>query len=96
MVVRVEVEGIEEWGTMDTAARSIWVDEAWFRSVGGVTTQDEDGAEGADGRALDVAGKGELSFSLWGCKFTETVRVMRKLPATILIGLRFWRQYALK
>lgn len=94
-MVRLRIQGREHWGIMDTAARSIWVDETWFKYIGGSIIDDEAGAGAADGSNLDVAEKGELSLSSWGCIFKEVVSVMRKLPATVLIGIRFWRQYAL-
>lgn len=53
-------------------------------------------AEATDGSTLDVTEKGDQDFSLWGCTFSEVVRVIRENPATILIGHRFWRQYLLK
>lgn len=89
-MVRLIVKGRENWGIMDTAARYIWVYELWFKAIGGSIVDDEAGADADNGSYLEVTGKGELSFSLWGCPFKEEVRVMRKLSSNILIGIRFW------
>jgi hypothetical protein len=44
----------------------------------------------ADGGKLRVAGSGTLDFCLWGRLFPEqAVRVMKQLPAIMLIGRQF-------
>lgn len=48
-MVRLTINGIVNWGMIDTAAKSICVDEAWFTSIGGSIMDDEGGAEAADG-----------------------------------------------
>lgn len=52
------------------------------------------GATGADGSALRVRGKGELSFVFWGRLFKNIpMRVMSGLTSPFLMGLKFLRAY---
>ncbi len=95
IAVQIEVFNEVVWVPIDTAARSVWVDKTWFVNHGGVMDADGGTAAGADGSSLDVAGKGEIEFRLWGSTFTEPVRVMSTLPDTVLIGRDFWRKHAL-
>eukprot|EP00171_Calliarthron_tuberculosum_P002217 IDg2217t1 len=67
-------------------------DKSWYLKNGGDIVKDSSTATGADGRSLDVTGRGFLRFRLWGCDFYEEVRVMSTLPSKLLIGLRFWRK----
>ena len=62
VMVRVEIQGISDWVPMDTAAKSIWVDEEWYRKRGGAVIEDQGGADSADGTPIDVSGKGRFLF----------------------------------
>lgn len=78
---------------LDTAAQSVWVSHAWYRSRFGDPEEDDAPAFGADSSALDVTGRGKITFSIWGRVFhNQPVRVLRGLDVNVLIGLRFQRQ----
>jgi hypothetical protein len=59
--------------------------------AGGGTNFEEGGEENAaDGRSLDVAGRGRIDIMLWGRLFPEyKVRVMRTLPSRMPLGRKF-------
>lgn len=80
---------------IDTAALSIWVDQAWFESNGGKLISRGGAAQAADGSDLEVIGTGELEFGFWGLTFREKVRVMSTLPDKLPIGRTFWRKHGL-
>ncbi len=83
------------WVPIDTAASCVWVDMTWYVNCGAVVDPDYGSAAAVDGSCLEVVGMGTIEFRLWGTLFTEPVRVMSKLPDTVLIGGDFWRMHAL-
>ena len=91
----MEVGGEALWVPLDTGARSVWVDREWFEGHGGVWEADCSHAVTADGRDMDVCGKGKLNFKLWGQPFMETVRVASCLPSNLLLGSQFWKRHDL-
>jgi len=97
--VRFDVNGTEvrKVAVVDTGAFSIWMDKTMFKSLNGTLIEDGCAAFGADGKKLDIAGKGYIDFSIWGCKMSqEPIRVMRKLASGLLFGRRFWMRYMFK
>lgn len=87
---------MEKTAILDTAATSIWLDYSWFINRDGVVEYDEEGVTAADGRALNVKGHGQLTFELWGCQWTEAVRLLSNLPHTMLLGKRFMKKHQFK
>jgi hypothetical protein len=71
---------------VDTGAFSIWVSEAVYEEVGTMPIIPGGGASAADGRALPVLGEGRMQLGVWGRSFYVPVKIMRILPAGILIG----------
>lgn len=81
---------------LDTGARSVWVSDSWYRRHYGEPEPDGKGAVGADSKALDVTGKGAITFMLWGRRFKDVpVRVLRGLDTNMLIGLKFQQRIGL-
>jgi hypothetical protein len=79
---------------LDTAAQSAWVSHVWYRRHFGEPDPDSSGAFGANSSALDVAGRGKITFSIWGSVFhDQEVRVLRGLDTDMLIGLKFQREH---
>jgi hypothetical protein len=79
---------------LDTAAQSVWVSHAWYRRHVGDPDPDGAGAFGADSSALDVTGRGRVTFSIWGRVFhDQEVRVLLGLDVNMLIGLNFQREH---
>ena len=94
--IRIVVNRKLLWVPVDTAARSIWVDLSWFLSLGANIVYDDYGAKAADGRSIEVVGRGTLFFKFWGCCFNEEVRIMRTLPSIMLIGRKFLLKYGVQ
>ena len=93
MIVWLQVGHKNVPAVIDTAAYSLWADAEWFRQAGGTVKPDSSAAQAVNGRPLEVAGRGRLTFGLWGCLFESyPVRLMRPLPSKVLIGRRFWIQ----
>ena len=75
---------------VDSGAFSIWLDQDFFIRLGGELQADGKGAQALNGVPLCVAGKGNLSFSLWDAVFQHyPVRIMKNMPSKILIGRKF-------
>lgn len=95
IAVPVFVFGEEQWAPADTCALSTWVDQQWFEENGGAVQETLDSATAVDGTELVVVGEGTIRFELWGERFEERVRVMKRLPDKLLIGRRFLRRHGL-
>ena len=95
VAVKVQAFGENLSSPIETAALSVWVDHEWFVSHGGRLTPHTGTANSVDGSPLQVGGKGRLSFSFWGLRFEEEVRVMSNLPDKLLLGRKFWRRHSL-
>jgi len=82
---------------VDTGAFSIWMDERFFKSFGGEVIADAHGAKDVSDRPIAIAGKGGITFTLWGHEFEDyPVRIMKQLPSKMLIGRKFWLKHQLK
>jgi hypothetical protein len=81
---------------LDTACFSTWFDELFFERAGGTNFAAGVFDLSADGGKLRVAGSGTLDFCLWSRLFTEqAVRVMKQLPAIMLIGRQFMEMHSM-
>eukprot|EP00171_Calliarthron_tuberculosum_P002219 IDg2219t1 len=54
VLVRMDFAGESWWIPVDTAAKSIWVDEHWFLSNGGNLLDGDTGARAADGHPIEL------------------------------------------
>jgi hypothetical protein len=96
VAVKVSLPGTVVAANVDTACWSVWMDKATFEAAGGTDFQAGGEAVGADGRMLNVAGRGRIDFTLWGRLFPRyDVRVTDTLPSRMLIGRGFTLRYGI-
>jgi hypothetical protein len=58
---------------LDTAAQSTWISHAWYSHHYGEPDPNSAGASGANSSALDVSGRGKVTFSICFAYF-QTMR----------------------
>jgi hypothetical protein len=87
--------GVATQASIETACWSVRVEESTFKAVGGRGFKEGGDAVGADVTRLSVAGEVTLRMTLWGGTVHLRVRTMRAMPANVLVGVSFMRNYGI-